>query len=115
MIYRTQYLKKLAVRRASDRGALDWWPPRLGAALGRVAVLGYPTEASEDLAATRGANAAVVGILGAALYSPVSIIAVLNSDDLALALTGFIVLAVWKASPWIVVPLDGDAWHRVPR
>ncbi|MBB3394915.1 chromate transporter [Rhizobium sp. BK538] len=55
-------------------------------------------------AAMRGANAAVVGILGAALYSPVwTSVAVLNSDDFALALTGFIVLAVWKAPPWIVV------------
>jgi chromate transporter len=34
--------------------------------------------------------------------------AVLNSDDFALALTGFIVLAVWKVPPWamggIVLP-----------
>jgi len=59
-------------------------------------------------AAMRGANAAVVGILGAALYSPVWTSAVLNSDDFALALTGFIVLAVWKVPPWamggIVLP-----------
>lgn len=54
-------------------------------------------------AAMRGANAAVVGILGAALYSPVWTSAVMNPYDFALALTAFILLVVWKAPPWIVV------------
>lgn len=54
-------------------------------------------------AAMRGANAAVVGILGAALYSPVWTSAVLTSGDFALALTGFLLLTVWKAPPWVVV------------
>lgn len=54
-------------------------------------------------AAMRGANAAVVGILGAALYSPVWTSAVLNPRDFALALTGFLALTVWNAPPWIVV------------
>ncbi|WDZ80696.1 chromate efflux transporter (plasmid) [Ensifer adhaerens] len=56
-------------------------------------------------AAMRGANAAVVGILGAALYSPVFTSAVLNAHDFALALTAFILLVVWKAPPWVVVAL----------
>ncbi|MFC5757398.1 chromate efflux transporter [Rhizobium sp. GCM10022189] len=56
-------------------------------------------------AAMRGANAAVVGILGAALYSPVWTSAVLAPADFALALAGFLLLAVWKAPPWIVVAL----------
>jgi chromate transporter len=56
-------------------------------------------------AAMRGANAAVVGILGAALYSPVWTSAVLSPPDFALALTGFLLLTVWKATPWIVVLL----------
>lgn len=54
-------------------------------------------------AAMRGANAAVVGILGAALYSPVWTSAILAPRDFALALAGFLLLTVWKASPWIVV------------
>ena len=54
-------------------------------------------------AAMRGANATVVGILGAALYSPVWTSAILTVYDFALALTGFILLVVWKAPPWIVV------------
>ena len=53
--------------------------------------------------AMRGANAAVVGILGAALYSPVWTSAVLTPRDFALALAGFLVLTVWKVPPWIVV------------
>lgn len=54
-------------------------------------------------AAMRGANAAVVGILGAALYSPVWTSAVLAPADFVLALAGFLFLTVWKAPPWIVV------------
>jgi len=55
----------------------------------------------------RGANAAVVGILGAALYSPVWTSAILTPPDFALALAGFLLLTVWKAQPWIVVVLLG--------
>lgn len=54
-------------------------------------------------AAMRGTNAAVVGILGAALYHPVWTNAVLSSYDFALASLGFVLLTVWKKPPWIVV------------
>lgn len=60
-------------------------------------------------AAMRGSNAAVVGILGAALYNPVWISAVLTPRDFALALAGFLLLTVWKAPPWIVVALLAGA------
>lgn len=53
--------------------------------------------------AMQGANAAVVGILGAALYSPVFTSAIGNMGDLALALTCFVALVAWKAAPWLVV------------
>lgn len=56
-------------------------------------------------AAMRGTNAAVVGILGAALYNPVWTSAVLSPRDFALALAGFLLLTVWKLPPWIVVVL----------
>ena len=56
-------------------------------------------------AAMRGANAAVVGILGAALYDPVWTSAVLTPRDFALALTGFLLLNIWEAPAWIVVVL----------
>jgi chromate transporter len=60
-------------------------------------------------AAMRGSNAAVVGILGAALYNPVWTSAVLTPRDFAIALAGFLLLTVWKAPPWIVVVLLAGA------
>ena len=54
-------------------------------------------------AVMRGANAAVVGILGAALYDPVWTSAIFTSKDFTLALAGFILLTVWKTPPWVVV------------
>ena len=51
----------------------------------------------------RGANAAVVGILGAALYDPVFTSAVVGPLQFALALTCFVLLMAWKAPPWTVV------------
>jgi chromate transporter len=53
--------------------------------------------------AMAGANAAVVGVLGAALYDPVWTGAILSPIDFAIALTGFLALVVWSAPPWIVV------------
>jgi chromate transporter len=53
----------------------------------------------------RGVNAAVVGILGAALYNPVWTSAVFSPRDFAVALAGFLLLTVWKLAPWIVVVL----------
>ncbi|WFE75966.1 chromate efflux transporter [Roseinatronobacter sp. S2] len=51
----------------------------------------------------QGANAAVVGILGAALYSPVFTSAIGDLRDFTLALVCFVALMVWKAPPWAVV------------
>ncbi|WFE71297.1 chromate efflux transporter [Halomonas sp. M1] len=51
----------------------------------------------------RGANAAVVGILGAALYNPVWISAIVGPYEFALALTGFLLLTIWKLPAWAVV------------
>ncbi|CAH1667103.1 chromate efflux transporter [Chelatococcus asaccharovorans] len=55
--------------------------------------------------ALQGANAAVVGILGAALYSPVFTSAIGGMLDFALALICFVALMAWKAPPWVVVLL----------
>lgn len=57
-------------------------------------------------ASMRGANAAVVGVLGAALYDPVWTSAVYAPADFALALLGFVLLAVWRTPPWIIVLLS---------
>jgi chromate transporter len=51
----------------------------------------------------RGINAAVVGLLGAALYSPLWIGSVRSPSDFSLALVGFVLLMVWRTPPLIVV------------
>ncbi|HTC96507.1 MAG TPA: chromate efflux transporter [Bradyrhizobium sp.] len=65
-------------------------------------------------AALRGTNAAVVGILGAALYSPVWTSAVMSGRDFALALAGFLLLTVWKLPSWVVVVLLAAAGTLSP-
>lgn len=59
--------------------------------------------------AMMGANAAVVGILGAALYDPVWTSAIFDVRDLGVALAGFALLTVCKAPPWLVVILSAAA------
>ncbi|HMQ31588.1 MAG TPA: chromate efflux transporter [Chloroflexaceae bacterium] len=53
--------------------------------------------------ALRGVNAAVVGLLLAALYDPVITSAIRAPSDVALALAAFAALQLWKAPPWAVV------------
>ncbi len=70
-------------------GALPFWErlrraPRARAALG-------------------GVNAAVVGLLLAALYDPVWTSAILRPQDFVLALAALLALSVWKLPPWLVV------------
>jgi len=60
-------------------------------------------------AAMRGINAAVVGILGAALYDPVWKSAVLGPADVAIALAGFVLLVRWNVPPLVVVLLCAAA------
>ena len=50
-----------------------------------------------------GANAAVVGILVAALYDPVFVTAVVDPASFGLALVCFVLLVSWRTPPWAVV------------
>ena len=61
------------------------------------------------LAALRGVNAAVVGLLGAALYDPVWTSAVHGRADFAIALAGFVLLMAWRAPPLLAVILAASA------
>ncbi len=54
-------------------------------------------------AALRGVNAAVVGLLLAALYQPVWTSAIGAPADFALGLAAFILLVFWQVPPWLVV------------
>jgi chromate transporter len=57
----------------------------------------------------RGVNAAVVGVLGAALYSLVWVSAVQRPADFAIAAVGFVLLMAWRAPPLVVVVLTAAA------
>lgn len=54
-------------------------------------------------AALAGINAAVVGILLAALHQPVWTSAILRPQDFCLALVAFVALLFWRVPPWAVV------------
>lgn len=51
----------------------------------------------------RGVNAAVVGVLGAALYDPVWTTSVHTPPDFGIALVGFVLLTAWRAPPLVAV------------
>ncbi len=53
--------------------------------------------------ALRGVNAAVVGLLLAALYQPVWTGAIHSATDVVLALLAFTLLVLWKRPPWLAV------------
>ena len=54
-----------------------------------------------------GVNAAVVGLLGAALYNPVFTAGVTTSGQMAFALAAFLALHTWKLPAWTVVIAGG--------
>ncbi len=54
-------------------------------------------------AALAGVNAAVVGVLGAALYDPIWTNAIRGGSDVAIALVGFLLLERWRIPPLAVV------------
>lgn len=60
-------------------------------------------------AALAGINAAVVGLLLAALYQPVWTSAIHQPQDFGLALVAFVALMFWKLPPWLVVVASGAA------
>lgn len=57
----------------------------------------------------RGVNAAVVGLLGAALYNPVWTSTVHGPRDFGIALVGFVLLTAWRAPPLLVVAFSALA------
>lgn len=76
-------------------GVLPFWDRLRGAARARRALMGV--------------NAAVVGLLLAALYDPVWTGAIKAPEDFGLAVAAFALLAFWKAPPWLVVILSAAA------
>jgi chromate transporter len=83
--------------------------PSMLLTLGALPVWGTLRRRPAAQAALRGVNAAVVGILLAALYSPVWTGAILRPADFVLALCAFGLLVVWRCPPWLVVLLAAGA------
>jgi chromate transporter len=76
-------------------GVLPFWEGLRSAPLARRALLGV--------------NAAVVGLLAAALYDPVFTAGITSGRAMAIAAAAFVALAAWKAPPWAVVVAAGVA------
>jgi chromate transporter len=53
----------------------------------------------------KGVNAAVVGLLLAALYTPVWTSAIFNPVDFGMGVAAFLLLVFWRMPPWLVVVL----------
>ncbi len=80
-------------------GVLPFWERLRGVARVRQALMGV--------------NAAVVGLLLAALYDPLWTSAIETPADFAVAAAAFALLAFWRAPPWMVVVLTAIAGAAV--
>ncbi len=80
-------------------GVLPFWERLRGVARVRQALMGV--------------NAAVVGLLLAALYDPLWTSAIETPADFAVAAAAFALLAFWKAPPWLVVVVTAIAGAAV--
>jgi chromate transporter len=76
-------------------GALPFWDALRGQPLAQAAL--------------RGVNAAVVGLLLAALYHPVWTAGITSAGDFALGIAAFLLLYMWQVPPWLVVVLSAVA------
>jgi chromate transporter len=65
--------------------------------------------------ALKGINAAVVGLLLAALYKPVWTSAIHSPADFSLGLVAFCLLMFWKAPPWLVVIVTAMGGELITR
>jgi chromate transporter len=66
-------------------------------------------------AALKGVNAAVVGLLLTALYTPVWTSAIHSPADFGLGLVAFVLLMFWKCPPWLVVLLTAAGGEAIAR
>jgi len=66
-------------------------------------------------AALGGVNAAVIGLLLAALYDPIWTSAVKSRADFAVVAAAFGLLAFWKRPPWIVVLFGAASGYALQR
>jgi chromate transporter len=86
-------------------GLIGIFLPGMLVLLGTLPFWNSVRERSSAQAAMRGINAAVVGLLGAALYNPLWVTSVKTPGDFAVALVGFVLLTAWRAPPLLVVTI----------
>jgi chromate transporter len=84
-------------------GLLGIFLPGILVLLGSLPFWNRFRQRTDAQAVMRGINAAVVGILAAALYNPVWTNSVAAPRDFGVALVGFILLTVWRVPPLVVV------------
>jgi chromate transporter len=84
-------------------GLIGIFLPGILVLLGTLPFWGSLRQRTGAQAVMRGVNAAVVGLLGAALYNPVWTSSVQGPGDFAVALVGFVLLTAWRAPPLVVV------------
>jgi chromate transporter len=77
--------------------------PGLLVALAGVPLWNWMGHNAAARGALAGVNAAVVGVLGAALYDPIWTSAILTGRDLAIAMVGFLLLERWRIPPILIV------------
>jgi chromate transporter len=77
--------------------------PGILVALAGLVLWGWLARHPAAKSALAGVNAAVVGILGAALYDPIWTTAVLGGRDVAIALIGLLLLEKWRVRPLAIV------------
>jgi chromate transporter len=65
--------------------------------------------------ALKGVNAAVVGLLLAALYNPVWTSAILGPADFGIGIAAFLLLVFWRVPPWQVVVLGAASAEALAR
>jgi chromate transporter len=90
-------------------GLIGIFLPGMLILLGALPFWGSFRQRAGAQAVMRGVNAAVVGLLGAALYSPVWTSSVKLPADFGIALVGFVLLTVWRAPPLLVVAISALA------
>lgn len=95
--------------RGAVLGLIGIFLPGMLVLLGTLPFWATLRERAGAQAMMRGVNAAVVGLLAAAFYSPVWSSSVKAPGDFAVALIGFVLLTVWRAPPLLVVVMGAVA------
>ena len=100
---------------AATAAAFDWRKGRipnwltLGALVAALPFWRGLRRETHAQSAMAGINAAVVGLLAAALYNPAFVSAVLGPRDFAVAAAALALLVAWRAPPLLVAALAAAA------